>query len=122
MKFQPRQAAFQTELGSGVRDALEAALHTRSALSVGDWLSLEAAGAAFDLRVLELQPSTCVSVIGELFSCLLLSFCRALERWWHVWMPSVHMSGAHNYLCCAQGNSGQTILLTLPILSGHLPD
>lgn len=64
VKFQPRQAAFQTALSDSVSDALEAALHTRSALSVGDWLSLEHGGSAFDLRVLELQPSPCVSVIG----------------------------------------------------------
>ena len=65
VKFQPRQAAFQKELGDSVSDALEAALHTRSALSVGDWLLLEHGGASFHLRVLELQPSPSVSVIGE---------------------------------------------------------
>jgi Ubiquitin fusion degradation protein UFD1 len=65
VKFQPRQAAFQKELGDGVSDALEVALHTRSALSVGDWLSLQHGTAAYHLRVLELQPSPSVSVIGE---------------------------------------------------------
>lgn len=65
MKFQPRQAAFQKELGDDVSDALEAALHTRSALSVGDWLSLQHGTASYHLRVLELQPTPSVSVIGE---------------------------------------------------------
>lgn len=64
VRFQPRQASFQQELGDGVSDALEAALHTHSALSQGDWLSLEAGGVQYDLRVLDLQPASCVSVIG----------------------------------------------------------
>lgn len=45
-------------------DALEALLHKHSALSVGDWLSLEHGDSRFDLRVLELQPTSSVSVIG----------------------------------------------------------
>lgn len=65
VKFQPRQAAFQKELRDGVSDALEGALHARSALSVGDWLSLQHGGVSYHLRVLELQPSPSVSVIGE---------------------------------------------------------
>lgn len=62
--FQPRQAAFQKDLGDGVSEALEAALHTHSALSEGDWLSLAHGGQRYDLRVLDLRPSPCVSVIG----------------------------------------------------------
>ena len=56
--FQPRSATFQSGVGEHVREVLEAALHTHSCLSEGDWVEVAGpGGAAYDLRVRELHPA-----------------------------------------------------------------
>lgn len=64
MRFQPRSADFQKEVGGDVRAVLEAALERHSTLSEGDWISVPFAGTAFDLTVQKLRPGRAVSVIG----------------------------------------------------------
>ena len=56
--FQPRSATFQSGVGEHVREVLEAALHTHSCLSEGDWVEVAGPeGATYDLRVRELHPA-----------------------------------------------------------------
>ena len=64
MRFQPRLADFQRDVGDAVGDALTTALLTHAALSEGDWVEVPLGDAKYDLRVLELRPSPAVSVIG----------------------------------------------------------
>lgn len=63
VKFQPRHAAFQKSVGDDVRDCLEASLATHSCLSTGDWLRVSTGEKEHDLRVLNLQPASAVSII-----------------------------------------------------------
>lgn len=65
VRFQPRTADFQKEVGPDVRAVLEAALERHSTLSEGDWISVPFAGRTFDLTVQKLRPGRAVSVIGE---------------------------------------------------------
>jgi hypothetical protein len=62
--FQPRSALFQECVGEAMRDVLEDALHTHSCLSEGDWVEVQHAGQAFDLRVRELHPEAQVRPTG----------------------------------------------------------
>lgn len=61
--FQPRSATFQTTIGDSIRDVLEHCLSYHSCLTVGDWVTVEHMGTAYDLRVKELEPESSVSVI-----------------------------------------------------------
>jgi len=62
--FQPRSALFQEAIGEDLREALETALSSHSALTVGDWIEVKnSAGEVFDLRVRELEPAGAVSII-----------------------------------------------------------
>ncbi len=65
VRFQPRTADFQKEVGPDVRAVLEAALERHSTLSEGDWISIPFADRTFDLTVQKLRPGRAVSVIGE---------------------------------------------------------
>ncbi|KAL6769916.1 hypothetical protein ACKKBG_A32865 [Auxenochlorella protothecoides x Auxenochlorella symbiontica] len=57
--LQPRAAAFQAEVGPGMREALEAALGARATLTEGDWVRV----GQHLLRVRELHPDRQVSVL-----------------------------------------------------------
>lgn len=65
MRFQPRDADFQREVGDGIEGLLEQALLTRSTLTEGDWVRAQQGDRAWDLRVQQLRPDPQVSVIGE---------------------------------------------------------
>ena len=64
-----------------MEDTLVAALSKRSALSEGDWITVEVQGAAHRLRVQQLKPKPQVSVIGK--SCIAniqgANLCNSLE-------------------------------------------
>jgi hypothetical protein len=64
VRFQPRAADFQREVGGDVRAVLEAALERHSTLTEGGWISVPFAGGAFELLVQKLRPGRAVSVIG----------------------------------------------------------
>lgn len=92
MRFQPRSADFQKEVGADVRAVLEAALERHSTLSEGDWISVPFAGRAFDLFVQKLRPGRAVSVIGARSVCRLL--WQPMHSTWH--LP--HFSRGHGLL------------------------
>lgn len=63
VRFQPRSAGFQEEVGEGVEQVLQAAMFTHSTLTQGEWVQVSHAGTLHDLRVLALKPQAAVSVI-----------------------------------------------------------
>ncbi len=63
VRFQPRSAGFQEEVGEGVE--LQASMFTHSTLTQGEWVQVSHAGTLHDLKVLALKPEAAVSIIGE---------------------------------------------------------
>jgi len=61
-RLQPRGADFQKEVDD-IKLVLEAVLHRYATLTVGDVVSVDVADKTHELRVLELQPESAVSVI-----------------------------------------------------------
>ena len=66
VKFQPRSAGFQEEVGEGVEQVLQASMFTHSTLTQGEWVQVSHAGTLHDLKVLALKPEAAVSIIGKL--------------------------------------------------------
>ncbi len=72
VRLQPELRAFHDDVGSdpdAMKAALEDALHAVCALTVGDWVAVPFGGAVYNLRVLELQPESAVSVIDTDIGC-----------------------------------------------------
>lgn len=65
VRFQPRSAGFQEEVGDGVEQVLQASMFTHSTLTQGEWVQVSYAGTLHDLKVLALKPEPAVSIIGE---------------------------------------------------------
>ena len=65
MRFQPRSADFQRDVGADLEQVLSAAMLTRSTLTEGQWVQVEHAGTVYSLKVLSLQPAPAVSIVGE---------------------------------------------------------
>lgn len=65
VRFQPRSAGFQEEVGDGVEHVLQASMFTHSTLTQGEWVQVSYAGTLHDLKVLSLKPEPAVSIIGE---------------------------------------------------------
>ncbi len=65
VRFQPRSAGFQEEVGDGVEQVLQASMFTHSTLTQGEWVQVAYAGTLHDLKVLALKPEPAVSIIGE---------------------------------------------------------
>ena len=65
VRFQPRSAGFQEEVGDGVEQVLQGSMFTHSTLTQGEWVQVSYAGTFHDLKVLALKPEPAVSIIGE---------------------------------------------------------
>ncbi|KAL6765813.1 ubiquitin fusion degradation protein UFD1-domain-containing protein [Haematococcus lacustris] len=63
VRFQPLTRGFHEAVGGEVREVLEACLMRHATLTEGDVLRVDHAGHAYDLKVIELQPSRAVSLI-----------------------------------------------------------
>lgn len=62
-RLQPAKHGFHEALGDDMRTALEGSLMEHSTLTEEDWIEVHHDGITHELQVLELQPSTAVSVV-----------------------------------------------------------
>ena len=100
VRFQPRSADFQRDVGADLEQVLSAAMLTRSTLTEGQWVQVEHAGTVYSLKVLSLQPAPAVSIVGEHLGV------QYISRRWTVLVQSQ----VKQYMCMHSASAAAALL------------